>query len=408
MHKAGAAITLLKGASAAAADVFRAILTRGPISRIDIARLLGLSQAAVTKAVGPLLEVGLVSDELELPRDGQPGRPANPLMVVADALVSLGLKVNADEIIGVATDLTTTTLAADRRALKSTDPDVVVDAIAATVAALVESLGDRAERLCAVGVSVSGDVDTHRGTVRESAIMGWTDVPLGAVLAARLGREVLVENDVRALTIGEHWFGVGVGTDLFAIVTIGRGIGSGLHINGDVVEGAYGVAGEIGHLPLTSPEHICPCGRRGCVEAVAGTPAIVAEVSRGHGKELSIVEIVELAHSGDPIAVRTFEHAATTIGTAIATLVNLTGPELVIIGGEAVSNFDLFETHLRAAFAEHAFGAAGRCKIVTRPHTFEDWARGASAAAIRSLAENDNRSLLAFPRVGPVRRTPLG
>ncbi len=237
-------------------------------------------------------------------------------------------------------------------------------------------------------MSVSGDVDTHRGVVRESAIMGWTDVPLGALLASRLGREVLVENDVRALTIGEHWFGVGVGTDLFAIVTIGRGIGSGLHVNGEVVEGAYGVAGEIGHLPLTSPDHICPCGRRGCVEAVAGTPAIVAEVSRAHGRDLSIGEIVELAHRGDPAAVQTFEHAATVIGTAIATLVNLTGPELVIIGGEAVSNFDLFETHLRASFAEHAFGAAGRCQIVTRPHTFEDWARGASAAAIRRLAEN--------------------
>jgi len=388
MHQPGAAVTLLKGASAAAADVFRAILTRGPISRIDIARLLGLSQAAVTKAVGPLLEVGLVSDELELPRDGQPGRPANPLMVVADALLSIGIKVNADEIVGVATDLRTTVLAANRRALKSTTPEATVEAIAATVADLVDALGDRADRLCAVGVSVSGDVDAHSGVVRESAIMGWTEVPLGALLGARLDREVLVENDVRALTIGEHWFGVGVGTDLFAIVTIGRGIGSGLHVNGEVVEGAYGVAGEIGHLPLTSPDRVCPCGRRGCVEAVAGTPAIVAEVSRAHGRDLSIGEIVELAHEGDPVAVQTFEHAATTIGTAIATLVNLTGPELVIIGGEAVSNFDLFERHLRASFAEHAFGAAGRCQIVTRPHTFEDWARGASAAAIRRLAEN--------------------
>jgi predicted NBD/HSP70 family sugar kinase len=388
MHEPGAAIALLKGASAAAAEVFRAILTRGPISRIDIARLLGLSQAAVTKAVGPLLEVGLVSDELELPRDGQPGRPANPLMVVADALVSIGVKVNTDEIVGVATDLRTTVLAVARRPLPATRPDGTVDAIAASVAELVAALGDRADRVCAVGVSVSGDVDTHRGVVRESAIMGWTDVPLGSLLASRLGREVLVENDVRALTIGEHWFGVGVGTDLFAIVTIGRGIGSGLHVNGEVVEGAYGVAGEIGHLPLTSPDRICPCGRRGCVEAVAGTPAIVAEVSRAHGRDLSIGEIVELAHRGDPAAVRTFEHAATTIGTAIATLVNLTGPELVIIGGEAVSDFDLFERHLRASFAEHAFGAAGRCQIVTRPHTFEDWARGAAAAAIRRLAEN--------------------
>ncbi len=149
MHEPGAAIALLKGASAAAADVFRAILTRGPISRIDIARLLGLSQAAVTKAVGPLLEVGLVSDELELPRDGQPGRPANPLMVVADALVSIGVKVNADEIVGVATDLRTTVLAADRRPLPATTPEATVDAIAATVADLVAALGVAGSDGCA-------------------------------------------------------------------------------------------------------------------------------------------------------------------------------------------------------------------------------------------------------------------
>ncbi|MGN9806925.1 ROK family transcriptional regulator [Micromonospora sp. L32] len=388
MNDADAAVSLLQGASAAAAEVFRSILTRGPISRIDIARLTGLSQAAVTKAVAPLIGAGLVSNQLESQRDGQPGRPANPLMIVADALVFVGIKVNADEIVGVATDLTTSILASDRRPLHSTKLDVVVDAIEATTTTLVDTLGGRAERICAVAVTVSGDVDAHSGVVRESAIMGWTDVPLAKILTGRLDRDVLVENDVRALTIGEHWFGVGVGTASFAIVTIGRGIGSGLHVNGEVVEGAYGVAGEIGHLPLTSPDRICPCGRRGCVEAVAGTPAIVAEVSRGHGRKLSIDEVLDLAHRGDSVAVRTFEQAATVIGTAIATLVNLAGPELVIIGGEAVSDFDLFEAHLRAAFAEHAFGAAGRCRIVTRPHTFEDWARGAAASAVRRLVEN--------------------
>ena len=374
MNEAAAAVSLLRGASAAAAEVFKTILTRGPITRIEIARLAGLSQAAVTKAVAPLIGVGLVSDQLESQRDGQLGRPANPLMIVPEALVCLGIKVNADEIVGVATDLTTNILTTHRCALDSTELDVVVNAIQATAKKLTQSLGVRARRIFAVGVTVSGDVDTHRGVVRESAIMGWTDVPLAAILTERLHRDVLVENDVRALTIGEHWFGVGVGTASFAIVTIGRGIGSGLHVNGEVVEGAHGVAGEIGHLPLTGPDRICPCGRRGCVEAVAATPAIVAEVSRGHGKDLTIGEVVDLAHSGDPIAVRTFEQAATVIGTAIATLVNLAGPELVIIGGEAVANFDLFEEHLRAAFAEHAFGAASDCQIVTRPHTFEDWA----------------------------------
>lgn len=387
-----AALALLRGASAAAVDVFTTILTRGPISRIDVARAAGLSQGAVTKAVIPMLAAGLVSDHHDSLRDGQPGRPANPLSVVPESLIFLGIKVNADELIGVATDLTTGILATSHHPLENTAFDDVADALVTVADRLIVLLGDRAERLACVGIAVSGDVDTQAGVVRASALMGWQSLALGPVLEERLGIRVVVENDVRALTIGEHWFGVGVGTASFAIVTIGRGIGSGIHVNGEVVEGAYGVAGEIGHLPLTSPDKICSCGRRGCVEAVASSAAIVAAASEGRrGPRLSIADVVELAHHGDPLAVRAFEEAATVVGTAIATLVNLTGPELVIIGGEAVSDFDLFDENLRAAFAAHTFGAAVNCRIVIRPHTFEDWARGASAAAIRSVVSGHRR-----------------
>ncbi len=383
--EASARTTLLRSSSDAATRVFATILTRSPISRTDVAHVTGLSQAAVTKAVTPLIAAGLIDDTLDSRRKGLPGRPANPVAVVPDALTAIGVKVNPDELVGVACDLTTRVVASQRSALSSTDPAAVVDAIVALVRRLREQLGGLGPRLASIGISVSGDVDATTGVVRESAYMGWTDVRLGEELAARLGQTVVVENDVRALTIGEHWFGVGLGTASFAIVTIGRGIGSGLHLNGEVVEGAYGVAGEIGHLPLTSPDRICACGRRGCVEAVAGTAAIVATVSAAHGRQLTIEETVALAHAGDPAAVGAFSEAATVIGTAIASLVNLVGPEVVIIGGEAVTDFDLFDKQLHAAFKEHAFGAAGRCRIVVRPHTFEDWARGAAAAAIRSL-----------------------
>ncbi len=384
--EASARAALLRSSSDAATRVFTTILTRSPISRIDVARITGLSQAAVTKAVTPLVAAGLIDDTLGSRRDGLPGRPANPVAVVSDALVAIGVKVNPDELVGVACDLTTRVAASERLPLTSTVPARVVDAIVALVGRLVDRLDGLGSRLAAIGVSVSGDVDTETGVVRESAYMGWTDVPLGADLARRLTpAAIVVENDVRALTIGEHWFGVGLGTESFAMVTIGRGIGSGLHVNGEVVEGAYGVAGEIGHLPLTSPDHVCACGRRGCVEAVAATAAIVASVAEAHGRALTIEEVADLARAGDPAATHAFREAGTAIGTAIASLVNLVGPETVIIGGEAVSNFDLFDEHVRAAFHEHAFGAAVRCRIVVRPHAFEDWARGAAAAAIRSL-----------------------
>ncbi|MET3566020.1 putative NBD/HSP70 family sugar kinase [Leifsonia sp. 563] len=376
---------LLGSSSEAATRVFTTILTRSPISRIDVARLTGLSQAAVTKAVTPLLAAGLVDDSLGVTPTGLPGRPANPVAVVPDSVIALGIKVNVDELIGVATDLTTRIIASDRVELASHDPVAVVDAIVRMCARLQEPLGDLRSSVASIGVSVSGDVDTATGVVRDSAIMGWHGVELAAALREHLDAEIVVDNDVRALTIGEHWFGVGLGTSSFAIVTIGRGIGSGLHLNGEVVEGAYGVAGEIGHLPLTSPDRVCACGRRGCVEAVAATSAIVATVSAAHGRPVTVEEAVALAHAGDRAAVEAFGEAGAVIGLAIASLVNMVGPELVIIGGEGVVEFGLFEERLRAAYAEHVFGSAGQCRIVVRPHTFEDWARGAAASAIRSL-----------------------
>ena len=376
---------LLRSASDGASRVFVTILTRSPISRIEIARATGLSQAAVTKAVTPLTVAGLVDAKSTTGRDGSPGRPANPVALVPDALVILGVKVNVDEIVAVATDLATHPIVTERRPLTAHDPQTVVDAIGEICASLTDRLGPMAGRIAGIGVTVSGDVDTAAGLVRESALMGWSAVDLKGMLSGIVPWPLIVENDVRALTIAEHWFGVGVGTASFAIVTIGRGIGSGLHLNGEVVSGAYGVAGEIGHLPLADPDRLCVCGRRGCVEAVASTAAIASAVSDAIGREVSIEEAVQLAHDGDPRAAAAFEAAAAVVGIAIASLANLTGPELVLIGGEGVSNFDLFDATLRDAFASHAFGAAVRCPIVVRPHTFEDWARGGAAAAIQSL-----------------------
>ena len=384
-------LRVLRSASPAAVDIFTNIVTRGPISRTDVARATGLSQAAVTKSVAPMVAAGLIVNHEESPRGGPPGRPANPIKVNPESLIVLGIKVNPGELIGVAIDLTAQLLVTVHQPVEPTF-DAVVESVADVAERLCELLGDRRERLAGIGISVSGDVDTRRGVVRESALLGWVDEDLGLALENRLGMPVMIENDVRALTIAEHWFGVGVGTNSFAIVTIGSGIGCGLHVNGEVVEGAFGVAGEIGHLPLTSEIYVCTCGRRGCVEAVASTGAIVRAIAasgehpdhRG-GAELTIGDAVALAHRGDGVAVEVFDRAATVIGTAIATVVNLTGPEIVLITGEAVYDYDLYDHRLRAAFDAHAFGAAGNCRIVVRPHAFEDWARGAAASVLQGI-----------------------
>ena len=373
------------------------ILTQGPIPRVEIARRTGLSQAAVTKAVAPLIETGFVTDQTAVPSEGDNqlgiGRPVSPLTVVPSSVSVIGVKVTPTGLIGVTTDFTAGILSVRHEQLDDTAPEPVIEQLTELVKALIGSLksGEApAGPLVGIGVAVSGDVDAEHGVVRDSPLMGWRGVPVAELLGKRLKVPIVVTNDVRALTVAEHWFGVGVNADSFAVVTIGSGIGCGLYINGEVVSGAYGVSGELGHLPLAPGDLVCTCGRRGCVETVASSDAILARTRGTTGRaDLDLAGAIKLAHEGDEQAREAFDRAGDVIGAAVAAMVNLVGPELVVIAGEGVAEYDLYEERLRQTFAEHAFGAAGDCRLMLRSHTFDNWARGAAATVIRSYVRGE-------------------
>ena len=384
-------------ATPAGIEVLTKILTQGPIPRVEIARRTGLSQAAVTKAVAPLIEAGFVTDQPvaadpETPVESQLGigRPVSPLTVVADSVSVIGLKVTPTDLIGVVTDFTAGIRAVRHLRLSKRSAETVTAKLVELARELIEDAASSARPLIGIGVAVSGDVDAVHGVVRDSPFMGWRDVPLAASLTAALDVPVVVTNDVRALTVAEHWFGVGVNADSFAVVTIGSGVGCGLYINGEVVSGAHGVSGELGHLPLAPGELVCTCGRRGCVETVASSDAILARARETTGKpKLDLSGAIELAHAGNEHAREAFDRAGEVIGSALAAMVNLVGPELVVIAGEGVADYDLYEQRMREAFAAHAFGAAGDCELMLRSHTFDDWARGAAATVIRSYVRGE-------------------
>ncbi|TCO24826.1 putative NBD/HSP70 family sugar kinase [Kribbella steppae] len=370
------------------------ILTQGPIPRVEIARRTGLSQAAVTKAVAPLIEAGFVTDQPAVPAEADNqlgiGRPVSPLTVIRNSVSVIGLKVTPTALIGVTTDFTAGILTVRHQKLDDTTPDTVIERLTDLAKELIKSAEVTAGPLIGIGVAVSGDVDARRGLVRHSPLMGWRDVAVADLMAKRLKVPVVVTNDVRALTVAEHWFGVGVDADSFAVVTIGSGIGCGLYINGEVVSGAYGVSGELGHLPLAPGELVCTCGRRGCVETVASSDAILTRTRETTGRpRLDLAGAIKLAHEGDEHAREAFDRAGEVIGSALAAMVNLVGPELVVIAGEGVAEYDLYEERMRQAFADHAFGAAGNCRLMLRSHTFDDWARGAAATVIRSYVRGE-------------------
>ncbi|HEY0808000.1 MAG TPA: ROK family transcriptional regulator [Pseudonocardiaceae bacterium] len=397
---------VLPSQAPATALVLRTMLAHGPLTRAEVGRRTGLSSGAVTKAAAPLLDDGWIVELGRPAGDHLTGRPATLVAVRAERASFLGVKVTADEAIGVLTDLTATPIATRRVGLDSRDVDSVVAAIARLVRRLagappISSLVDhgggldrvnqavdntRPASVHGLGVTISGDVDQQTGTVHHSPFLDWHGIPLARMVESATGIPTLIENDVRALAVAEQWFGAGAGLSSFALVTVGTGIGCAISIGGRVVSGAHGVAGEVGHLPLGGLDRMCTCGNRGCVEAVASTQAIVEQARQARSDpELTMAQTVRLAHDGDPAVRAVFTRAGHAVGLAMASVANLIGPERIIISGEGVAAYDLFADQIRQTFTARAFGAAKDCELIVRPLPFEEWARGGAAVAAQTL-----------------------
>ncbi|QXE33051.1 ROK family protein [Streptomyces sp. GMY02] len=376
----------------AASLVFTTVLSHGPLTRTGIARRTALSSAAVTKAVRPLMEAGYLVEGVDEESRPALGRPANPLRVDGGRALFIGVKVTGDEIIAVLADLCCRIRVARHLPLTARDPGAVLASITGLVQELLTEADGFGVEVRGVGLAVSGDVDRGAGVVRYSPFLDWRDIPLAELAGTVTGLPVTVDNDVRALTVAEQWFGAGAGISDFALVTVGAGIGCGLVVHGRVVSGAHGVAGEIGHLSIDPLGPPCHCGNTGCVEAIAGDAAIIRRVREVTGLPVTgSDQALDLAHRGDPGAREVYARAGEAIGRAIGAVVNVLGPQRVIISGEGLAAYDLFAEHIRDAFTASAFGTAAQCDVMTRPLPFEEWARGAAATAIQSFIGTDTQ-----------------
>ncbi len=251
-------------------------------------------------------------------------------------------------------------------------------AVIERIAVLIERMADRAQRRSssrveAVGIGCPGLVDVARGVTKffPNLPTQWRDVPLAAILAKRLGCPVSILNDVRTATLGELVFGHG--RDLgqmpltLAFFSIGTGIGGGLVIDGKLRLGPLGAAGELGHQTVLLDGPLCGCGNRGCLEAVASGPAIIAEGVRlmlggrsptlfalveGHASRISPQKIAEAAIAGDAGAQEVIARAVMFLGIGIANVVTCLHPQLIVLGGGVAEMGDLLLEPLRRSLRE--------------------------------------------------------
>lgn len=363
------------------AEIFSLILRNEPLTRADLASLASLDQSTVTRTLKPLVESGYVKEAATAPMGR--GRPRRVISVAVEKLCAVGIKIGPHLISGVLSDLGANVLARSEREVQAPRPEEALGIVAELVAGLLDMVPGSRDRAIGLGVGVSGHVDPGTGTCRFSPILGWHDVDIATPLASLTSLPVSVHNDVNTLAVAEYLFGAGRETENFAIVTLGPGIGLGLVIGGRLHNGAGGLAGEFGHIPLLPDGPECHCGRRGCLEALAGDDAI----AHAAGAQ-DIAAATELARNDEAAenarAREAFHAAGEWIGRGLAVIDNILAPDLILLSGEGVTNYDLLAEGMNSALQTSAFegpAALGRLRIDTADVNL--WARGAACLAIQ-------------------------
>lgn len=368
--------------------LLRLLRERGPVSRTLLADLSGLSNGAVTRIVGELIEEGyLVEQSIGVSTGGRP-----PVLLDLDTRVRVvaGLKLMDDAILAVLVDMKGTVLTDRRVPLRTHEPKAVMARSGKAVDDLLGAVGSGRDRLAGVGLCMPGTVDWERGVCRVTPFFGWKDLHVAEMLHDVVGVPVAIDNDVNALAVAESLFGYGRRARDFAVITLGRGVGAGLVYGGSVYRGYGGGAGEFGHQVSQLDGRRCECGKDGCLEAYVGENALLARVRKLGPRyaDATARDFVAGARGGDRRLAEIYHDATARLGAAVANLVNLIDPQLVVLAGEAAFLDEQFVSDIRPHVARHSFGGLHPGFAIHLDGGRTDrtaWARGAASLAMEHL-----------------------
>jgi predicted NBD/HSP70 family sugar kinase len=335
---------------------------RPAISRAELGRVLGLSRATVATFLVELERAGVIEQQSDDRADGPRGKGRPPLQVslAPDAAFAVGLDIGHRHIRAVVCDLRGQILAmraADQDAEAS--PDVAMD-MSERLAREVLAMADVDwSRVIGVGIGLAASIDQAEGSVYPGGAMPkWIGIHPARDLQARLKLPVQLENDANTGAVGELLFGAGRGVTELVYLRLSAGVGLGIIVGGSLLRGASGVAGELGHTMAVENGSICQCGGRGCLETVVSPAALARLLEPSRGESISQQRLIQLVAEGDRGAQRAVADAGTEIGRAIASVVSLLNPELVIVGGDLAESGDVLLDPIRIAIARHAVSPA--------------------------------------------------
>jgi predicted NBD/HSP70 family sugar kinase len=356
--------------------ILQTLFLHAPISRIEIATIMSLTPPTITTNISLLVKEGIVKEIPDDPPKGESAVGRKPIMldIVPDSYYAVGVDWSPNGIICALTNLRGDVIAKARARSEKWEPGAVISRTAAMIVKMTEKNNIPREKILGLGVGVPGFVETETGLIRYSPAHDWQNVPAGERLAEQTGLKVVVENNVRVMATGKILFAGFRGEDKswitgdFLYIFVGLGIGCAIAHNNELLRGAVFGAGELGHTTVALNGPRCRCGKRGCLEAIAGEYAItgrMAELMRGKGASILrglvknpekpvIREILEAFDGHDRDVESVLSECIEYLAVGVANVINLFNPRLVVFSGQLFTN-QRFRGELEEKINSHTF-----------------------------------------------------
>lgn len=361
-----------------------------PHTRAELAEVTGLARSTISLRLEPLIALGLVAPASEVISTG--GRPSASLVLNKSAYLVAGVDFGATHAMAALSDLGGNVLASiDTKRHVSDGPEVCLRWMIEELKHLLSGQGKSPENLLAIGIGLPGPVEHSTGKPANPPIMpGWDGYDVPARVNQELSAKVLVDNDVNVMALGERHVSY-PDVDHLIFLKAATGIGSGIISGGRLQRGAQGTAGDIGHVRVARVGDIaCHCGNFGCLEAVAGSPAIIKNVTDQGLPIRNTSDLIDATKRAKVEAIQAVRQAGRDIGEVLSTCVSLLNPQTIVIGGTLA----LAGEHLIAGVREVVYSrsmplASENLSIVQSKAGKEAGIIGASVMAIEHVLDSE-------------------
>jgi len=377
------------------AVILSALQQSTPVSRSGLSRLTGLHKASITSLINQLEGSGFIR-ELELIPSESVGRPATGLGLNPDAGSIVAVEIGVDYLSAIVTDFTAKILWRYQEEAESpVDQDIILKRSFEIAEEACIAARNLPGQLFGIAWGVPGLVNVETGTLLFAPNLGWADVPFRDLVQERFNIHTYIDNEAKLAALGEATFGTAQSFDYVIYVSSGIGIGGGIVIDGQVISGASGFAGEIGHMTVDPEGPTCNCGNRGCWETLASEWALFRRIREAIDNRqptslsrelemdpnfLTVPVIVAAARDGDIVAHEALRETGRWLGIGIANLINGFNPHGVVLGGNLSLAHEFLMPEIQDVVKRRALSRSlEECDIVIGEY-------GADAALIGGVA----------------------